>query len=71
MNQPTVCAIMLTAHRPEYARRAAECFRRQTYDPARRMLLVLDTGHEGLLLSLGGADCENESSEEPNLRYRQ
>ena len=33
---------MLTADRPEYARRAVECFRRQTY-PAKR-LLIYDTG---------------------------
>ena len=42
MNQPTVCAVMLTADRPELARRAVECFRRQTYPRAR--LCVFDTG---------------------------
>lgn len=42
MNEPTVCAILLTADRPEYARRAVECFRHQTY-PAKR-LFILDTG---------------------------
>ena len=42
MNQPTVCAVMLTADRPEYARRAVECFRAQTY-PA-KTLLIYDTG---------------------------
>jgi glycosyltransferase involved in cell wall biosynthesis len=40
--EPTVVAVMLTADRPEYARRAVECFRRQTY-PAKR-LLILDSG---------------------------
>ncbi len=42
MSEPTVCAILLTADRPEYARRAIECFRAQTY-PAKR-LLIIDTG---------------------------
>ena len=42
MNEPTVCAVMLTANRPELARRAVECFRAQTY-PAKR-LLILDSG---------------------------
>lgn len=40
--QPTVCCVMLTADRPELARRAVECFRAQTY-PAKR-LLILDSG---------------------------
>jgi hypothetical protein len=40
--EPTVCAVMLTADRPELAKRAVECFRRQTYSRAR--LCVLDTG---------------------------
>ena len=44
MSKPTVCAILLTADRPEFARRAVESFRRQTY-PAKR-LLVYDTGAE-------------------------
>ena len=38
MTEPTVCAIMLTADRPEYARRAVECFRRQTY-PLKRLII--------------------------------
>lgn len=42
MNQPTVCAIMLTADRLELAKRAVECFRAQTYQNKR--LLVWDTG---------------------------
>jgi glycosyltransferase involved in cell wall biosynthesis len=42
MTEPTVCAIMLTKDRPELAKRAVECFRKQTYDA--RALLVWDTG---------------------------
>jgi hypothetical protein len=42
VSEPTVCAVMLTADRPELARRAVECFRAQTYGGAR--LCVLDTG---------------------------
>ena len=42
MTQPTVCAILLTADRPEMARRAVESFRSQTY-PTKR-LLILDSG---------------------------
>ena len=42
MIQPTVCAVMLTAGRPEMARRAVEAFRAQMY-PAKR-LLILDSG---------------------------
>lgn len=41
-SEPTVCAILLTADRPELAKRAVECFRRQTY-PAKR-LLIWDSG---------------------------
>ena len=44
MPEPTVCAVMLTADRPELARRAVEAFRAQTY-PAKR-LLILDSGKE-------------------------
>ncbi len=40
-NQPSVCAIMLTDNRPEMARQAVECFRRQTY--ANKFLLGLDS----------------------------
>ena len=39
---PTVCAVMLTADRPELAKRAVECFRRQTYP--NKTLLIYDTG---------------------------
>lgn len=39
---PTVCAILLTRDRPEYATRAVEAFRAQTYE--RKRLLVVETG---------------------------
>lgn len=42
MSQSTVCAILLTADRPELARKAVAAFRAQTY-PAKR-LLILDSG---------------------------
>lgn len=42
MTEPTVCAVMLTADRPEMARRAVECFRAQTY--VNKRLVVLDNG---------------------------
>lgn len=42
MPDPTVACILLTADRPEYARRAVEAFRAQTY-PRLRML-IWDTG---------------------------
>jgi glycosyltransferase involved in cell wall biosynthesis len=42
MSQPTVTAVMLTANRPEFAARAVEAFRRQTY-PAKR-LMIWDSG---------------------------
>lgn len=42
MNQPTVCAVMLTRDRPELAAKAVECFRRQTYENKR--LLIMNSG---------------------------
>lgn len=42
MADPTVCAILLTADRPELARKAVESFRSQTYQSKR--LLILDSG---------------------------
>lgn len=36
---PTVCAVMLTANRPEMAKRAVECFRAQTYVNKRMVIL--------------------------------
>jgi glycosyltransferase involved in cell wall biosynthesis len=41
MTEPTVCAIMLTRDRPELAKRAVECFRKQTYE--NKTLLVFDS----------------------------
>ena len=38
MTDPTVACIMLTRDRPQMARRAVECFRRQTYGP--KVLLI-------------------------------
>ncbi len=44
MTEPTVVAVMLTRDRQAMARQAVECFRRQTYDPIRRLLLIFDSG---------------------------
>lgn len=44
MNEPLVCAVMLTRDRPKLAKGAVECFRAQTY-PAKE-LLIWDTSHE-------------------------
>ncbi len=41
---PTVACVMLTCDRPEYARRAVECFRSQTYE--NKQLLIFDTGND-------------------------
>ncbi len=41
MSEPTVCAIMLTADRPEFATRAVRAFRAQTY--GRKRLVILDS----------------------------
>lgn len=62
MPDPTVACIMLTADRPEYARRAVEAFRRQTY-PAKR-LLIYDTGRnsETIDLNWDGGDMHVFSS---------
>ncbi len=51
MSDPTVACIMLTRDRPEYARRAVECFRAQTY--ANKRLLVVNSG-EGPLFNEHG-----------------
>lgn len=45
MSTPSVCAILLTADRPEYTRQAVDCFRRQTY--ANKRLLVVDSSEFG------------------------
>lgn len=44
MSEPTVCCIMLTRDRPELAKKAVECFRKQTY--AFAQLFIFDTGNE-------------------------
>lgn len=48
MTGPTVCCVMLTRDRPEMARRAIECFRKQTYKKKR--LLVADNSTDPHLL---------------------
>lgn len=48
MTRPTVCAVMLTKDRPEMARRAVECFRRQTY-PAKHLMILADIGKDYVL----------------------
>lgn len=40
--EPSVCAVLLTANRPEMARQAVECFRRQTYQQKR--LCIVNSG---------------------------
>lgn len=40
MTQPSVCAIMLTAKREQMARQAVECFRKQTYEGYKTLLVV-------------------------------
>ncbi len=47
MPDPTVACIMLTRDRPEYARRAVECFRAQTYQQKR--MLILNSGAAPIL----------------------
>lgn len=49
MSEPLVCAIMLTRDRPAMARRAVECFRRQTYPESHRALFILDNGAKSTL----------------------
>jgi Glycosyl transferase family 2 len=49
VNEPTVCAIMLTRDRPELAKKAVQCFRNQTYRNKR--LTVYDTGDQIVPLS--------------------
>jgi hypothetical protein len=44
VTEPTVCCIMLTRDRPELAKRAVECFQRQTY--ANLLFFALDTGEK-------------------------
>lgn len=42
MSEPSVCCILLTRDRPDFAARAVRCFRAQTYQNKR--LFILDTG---------------------------
>ncbi len=46
MSEPLVCAVMLTKDRPEMAKRAVECFRKQTYQNKR--ILVVNSGPKPL-----------------------
>lgn len=59
MSNPTVCAVCLVNGRPEMVRRAIRSFQAQTYDPIKRMLLVLDTGAQPY--EPAGSDSENEA----------
>ncbi len=58
MSNPTVVCVCLTCDRPEMSRRAVACFRAQSYDPARRQLIVLDTGDTSWFDNR--SDSENE-----------
>lgn len=49
MTEPLVCAVMLTANRPELAKRAVAAFRAQTYQNKR--LVVLNSGQIDLTLT--------------------
>ena len=51
MTEPLVCGIMLTADRPAMTARAIRSFEAQTYP--RKILLVLDSGHQKLNLRNG------------------
>jgi hypothetical protein len=44
MSEPTVCCIMLTKDRPALAARAVRCFRQQTYE-RKRLLIVNSEPH--------------------------
>lgn len=68
MSEPLVVAIMLTKDRSEMAARAVRAFRKQTYDPTRRILSILDTGAERHFV-LDGSDSENEEHDwRPSVR---
>ncbi len=43
MSSPSVCAVCLTADRPELTARAVKCFLEQRYEP--KSLLLFDSGH--------------------------
>ena len=53
---PSVCAILLTADRPEFTKGAIDCFRSQSY--ANKHLLIWDSGKDPS--SLTGAGCSSE-----------
>jgi glycosyltransferase involved in cell wall biosynthesis len=55
MTNPTVCAIMLTRDRPELAKRAIECFGKQTYKNKR--LYILDQSFHRLY-AIGTTESE-------------
>ena len=57
MSQPSVCAILLTADRPELTRKAVECFRVRTMKSA--WLQILDTGKNRCREFLQLGDREN------------
>ena len=66
LSEPSVCAILLTADRPEYARRAVAAFRAQTYQAKR--LLVFDTGKRPLHdLDIGDGDAPEWYAERGKL----
>lgn len=58
VNNPLVTCVMLTKDRPALVRKAVECFRTQTYDAARRQLLIYDTGDAEWFFD--NSDAENE-----------
>ena len=66
MSEPIVCAVMLTRDRPELARRAVECFRKQTYTNKR--LLIWDTVE---LAYYFGGDDDYEVNHIPAETYRE
>ena len=69
MAEPSICAVMLTKDRPELARRAVECFRRQTY-PAKSML-VYETGFPTKLRpGVGGGNVFHWSGGRPEDNKR-
>jgi len=61
MSEPLVCAVMLTRDRPAMAKRAVECFRSQTYE--RKRLLIVNSGPAPLLARETGLDEWPQESE--------
>lgn len=58
MSVPTVCAVMLTRDRPELAAKAVECFRRQTYENKRLLVVNSDQRPLFTLESIGPGEFE-------------